>query len=167
MASFFEGYKYYDSKDGEDCHKKVWFMTKMGLVFSAWAGPAYCAMVTQPVGVWQTAHSLGVVTVPVVTAGATFAATSCALTNLRGKDDAWNAALGGLAAGSIFGAAKQSLATGGRLGAIFAGVAVSVKMGIDNDWKWWEAEKFTQRGTVGMWRHDWTLRKDPSKMESQ
>ena len=40
---------------------------------------------------------------------------------------------------------EQSLATGARWGAIFAGVAISVKSGIDNDWKWWEAEKFSQR----------------------
>ena len=73
----------------------------------AWAGPSYCALVTHPVGAWQTAHSLGFIAVPLVTSAATFAATSCALTNLRGKDDAWNPAFGGLAAGSIFGAASE------------------------------------------------------------
>ncbi|KAF0287394.1 NADH dehydrogenase [ubiquinone] 1 alpha subcomplex subunit 11 [Amphibalanus amphitrite] len=167
MTSFFQGYKYYDTKDGEDCHKKIWFMTKSALLLSGWAGPCYCALVTHPVGAWQTVHSLGYITIPLVTSAATFAATTCALTNLRGKDDFYNPALGGLAAGSIFGAAKQSLATGARWGGIFAVAAISVKAGVDYDWRWWEAENFTQRGTVGMWRHDWTLRKDPSKTESQ
>ena len=78
------------------------------LSVGAWAGPSYCALVSHPVGVWQTVHSLGYVTIPLVTSAATFAATSCALTNLRGKDDAWNPTLGGLAAGSIFGAASES-----------------------------------------------------------
>ncbi|XP_037086999.1 uncharacterized protein LOC119107731 [Pollicipes pollicipes] len=167
MTSFFKGYQYYDTKDGEDCHKKIWFMTKTALVFSAWAAPSYCALVTKPVGAWQTAHGLGYITIPMVTSAATFAATACALTNLRGKDDLLNPMAGGFAAGSIFGAWKHCMWTGARWGGIFAVTAFFFKAAEQDKWYWWESPNFPQKGTVAMWKHDWTLRKDPTKTESQ
>ncbi|XP_054278352.1 NADH dehydrogenase [ubiquinone] 1 alpha subcomplex subunit 11-like [Macrosteles quadrilineatus] len=102
------GYHYYDTPDGEDCLQKVIYMNKVGALLGGFYSTLDVLTLSKPVGVGNIALRYATLTLPVMAVGSTFAAVTCLSTSFRDKDDIWNYFYGGLAAGSVAGAAARN-----------------------------------------------------------
>lgn len=154
------GYK--DHPDGQACFQKVFEATKytgaVGFVLSTYD----VLMVVKPQGYVPTLGIFLRTTVPCAAAGATFAAITCVSTNLRGKDDKLNYFIGGASAGSVFGAAKNSVKVGFPA-AVFLGLAaVLFKDSMQKGWEFFP-KIYHKMGYIDYRKFDYTLTKDVSK----
>ncbi|XP_064101315.1 uncharacterized protein LOC135211984 [Macrobrachium nipponense] len=126
---------YSDAPDGEECFEKIWTVSKAGGFIGVMLSTYDVLMYTKPQGYVPTIATYLKSTVPMVAAGATFAAVTCAACNIRKKDDKINYLLGGASAGSIFGVATRSVKVGVPV-AFFLSLAAAVyKDSLQNGWE--------------------------------
>lgn len=130
------GYKYYDTPDGQDCLKKLAVATKYGAIYGLFTSALDVLCISHPKGYGATFARIGYVTLPFLGVGATFATSTCLLTDLRNKDDHLNYLIGGALSGAIVGVWQRS-AQIGSITAVFFGIgACVVKDGVNEKWSW-------------------------------
>ncbi|KAJ9581536.1 hypothetical protein L9F63_023285 [Diploptera punctata] len=158
------GYNYYDTPDGQDCFKKLWFTTKIAGVTGLAISAVDVKIHSHTQGFYPTAARFVHFTFPFIGIAAAFTATTCMLTNLRHKDDKLNYFLGGCAAGSVFGAWRKSVVAGVVASAFFGVAAFVKKSSLEEGWELAPEPKLRTFGSVFSSRHDYTLTKPPPKL---
>lgn len=99
---------------------------------------------------------------PMFAAGGMFAASTCVIANVRGKDDPLNHFFGGLATGSVFGTAFKSQKLGWGLGFTFALFAMILKAGKMEGFAVIDPYQFRRERTLGSFQRSYfTSRPDP------
>ncbi|XP_047117204.1 NADH dehydrogenase [ubiquinone] 1 alpha subcomplex subunit 11 [Schistocerca piceifrons] len=151
------GYKYYDSPEGQDCLKKMWYTTKTGALIGLGLSSFDVIMYSRPKGYFPTLMRYGYITLPIMGMAASFSATTCIATNARGKDGKLNYFLGGCAAGGVFGAWRRSIFAG-FLGCVaLGGFAVAKKLSIEEGWEFIGKPPGHIHGSLRGVRQDWTI----------
>lgn len=103
-------YCYYDSPDGKDLVKKLFYTNKMVTLFGFGLSASEIILVSKPIGYLNTAYRLGQLMVPMYAATSTFCIVNHIATHVRGKDDEYNYAISGFCAGALYGTLyKQKL----------------------------------------------------------
>ncbi|GAB6022287.1 hypothetical protein CHUAL_006413 [Chamberlinius hualienensis] len=153
------------TRRGEDCHKKIFVMAKWSAALGAGMAFHDVTLYSQVRQLYpilsRTAYWLG----PFTSAGITYAAITCTARNLRGKEDYWNNAIGGVASGFVMGAGYRHYGVGGVCAVAFALVAAIYHADHDGDWfppmygKRYEVVK--DYGLHDYYKFDFTLSKDP------
>ncbi|XP_014272105.1 NADH dehydrogenase [ubiquinone] 1 alpha subcomplex subunit 11 [Halyomorpha halys] len=158
-----DGYSYFDTPDGEDCMKKLFFCTKKAGYFGLFASTMDVLLYSHPKGYRAILGRYAYVTLPITAMGAAFSAATCAATNIRKKDDQVNYAIGGLAVGGIWGVWKKSYKFGVYGGFALAFFAVIIKDSFQNNWPLFNP--ITRKSPYDpFWiRQDWSLTKDPGR----
>ncbi|XP_055381805.1 NADH dehydrogenase [ubiquinone] 1 alpha subcomplex subunit 11 [Condylostylus longicornis] len=146
--------QYYDKPEGQDMSGKLIAANRFaGAAGVAWA-TVDVLMVSKPKGYLPTIVRFGIVTAPFLAVASSFVVGTYAATNLRGKDDKINYALGGFTAGAALGAVKKSVVTGMTMGLIFAIAASVKKLSRQEGWEFFPPIK---QGSYGLHTHDFTL----------
>ncbi len=103
----YTNYSYYDTPDGEDYFKKLFFITSTVTFQSSCAiAVTDCLFISKPVGFAPMVDRFVRLFSRPLFAGFVFETTVYMATNLRKKDDGWNHVLGGLA---MFGYASKHI----------------------------------------------------------
>ncbi|XP_060805538.1 NADH dehydrogenase [ubiquinone] 1 alpha subcomplex subunit 11 [Amyelois transitella] len=152
-------YKYYDTPEGSDIFKKTFVTSK----YAALSGIAYASfdvlMFSHPTGILNTLGRYAYIVGPMMGMATAFTVTANAAQNIRGKNDKINYFLGGVAAGSIFGAWQRSVTVGVPAAVVLGVAAVIKKTGVDEGWTFFPQITHATK-TIQSVRHDWTLVKD-------
>ncbi|XP_014258871.1 NADH dehydrogenase [ubiquinone] 1 alpha subcomplex subunit 11 [Cimex lectularius] len=158
-------YKYHDTPDGQDCFKKLWYVTKYSTLYGLVGSSIEILLNSHPKGYAATFARYGFLTGSLVGSVVTFSSTSCMFTNLRGKDDRLNYGLAGIATGAFNGAWMKSVKVGSYSAVVFAVAGIVLKDFVINKW-----ELFPDAGTPKEVTHtyssfskDFTLTKDPGR----
>lgn len=152
------GYSYYDTPDGEDCFKKLWYTTKIAAVSGLVVSAIDVRLYSQTQGIYPTAARFAHFTFPFIGMAAAFTATTCIATSVRRKNDKINYFLGGCAAGGIFGAWRKSILAGFTSSLVFGVLAVVKKMSLEEGWDIIPKDiPLHMYGSLRGSRHDWTL----------
>uniref|UniRef100_G3CJT7 NADH dehydrogenase [ubiquinone] 1 alpha subcomplex subunit 11 n=1 Tax=Dipetalogaster maximus TaxID=72496 RepID=G3CJT7_DIPMA len=162
---FPRGYHYYDTPEGQDCDKKLWYVTKNSAMYGMFASAIDILMYSHPKGYLPTLGRFAYITFPFMGMGAAFVVTTCMATNMRKKDDVWNYFLGGTAVGAVMGAWKRSLRIG-TYGSLALGLFFLItKDCIENgrttfSMEGWEPQK---HGNIWSVKRDFTILADPGR----
>jgi NADH dehydrogenase (ubiquinone) 1 alpha subcomplex subunit 11 len=136
------GYYYYDTPEGKDCDKKLFYVTKYALGSSI-VYSTYNVLFYPTKGYGPTAARFAYNLFPFLGAAVAFTTFTCAGANLRKKDDYLNHMVAGAVSGSIIGAWRNSLPTGLGLAAIGAVSGAVLKLSVEEGWE------FLPQPTVG------------------
>ncbi|CAG2067181.1 unnamed protein product [Timema podura] len=147
-------YNYYDTPEGDDCFLKLWYTSKVTGVTGLGISAVDVLFYSHPKGYFETLSRFGYLTLPLVGMAAAFTATTCAATNLRGKDDKLNYALGGVAAGCIFGTWRKTIKSGFVASVLLGAFAMLKKASKEDGWEFMPEIKYRER-----FQQDWSLRK--------
>ena len=158
------GYSYYDTPDGHDCFKKMWYLTKIAGVTGLAVSAVDVRLYSHTQGFYPTAARFVHFTFPFIGMAAAFTAGTCMATNLRHKDDTLNYFLGGCAAGAVFGAWRKSGVAGVLASAFFGVAAIVKKTSLRDGWELIPEPVLRSYGSVISSRHDFTLTKPPPKL---
>lgn len=156
-------YSYFDTPDGEDCLKKLYFCSKNAAILGLFASTMDVLHYSHPKGYGAMIGRYAYTTLPITAMGAAFAAATCTAANIRKKDDKGNFAIGGLAAGAIWGAWKKSYKFGIYGGFALAGFAVILKDSYQNDWPILNTDPKRVPYTPFWIRQDWSIVEDPGR----
>jgi len=162
----FSVYPFYSTKDGDDCLKKTIatsaFSGGLGTAFGLVAGLTSTTPYSPALGS-NVLIRLSKYGLPMFAAGGMFAATTCAVANIRGgKDDPWNHFCGGLATGSVFGTAFKSQKLGWGLGFTFAFLALLMKAGKIDGFATWDINTLRREKAFNEYQRSYlTSRPDP------
>ena len=96
MAGFLTKPKYYDAPEGKEPIDKIVALSKPTFLGALVTGIADCVWITETKTPLQSANCLAFWLVPALGMSATFASVTYVATNIRGKDDHLNYAIGGL-----------------------------------------------------------------------
>lgn len=158
------GYSYYDTPDGEDCFKKLWYTTRFAAVSGLVVSAIDVRLYSHTQGLYPTAARFAHFTFPFIGMAAAFTATTCLATSVRQKDDKLNYILGACAAGGVFGAWRKCAFSGFVGSVVLSFMAVVKKISLEEGW-----EPFPNYAPLHMYgslrgaRHDWTLTKPRPK----
>ncbi|KAL8622453.1 hypothetical protein ACOMHN_034118 [Nucella lapillus] len=156
---------FYKGKDGDDCLRKALTLSAYsgaaGTTFALIAGltstTADNPALSSNILIRLTKYGL-----PMFAAGGVFAASTCVIANVRGKDDPFNHFFGGLATGSVFGTAFKSQKLGWGLGCAFALFAMIVKAGKIEGFANLDLTQFRRERTLGSHQRSYlTTRPNP------
>lgn len=148
-------YKYYDTPEGEDCLKKVFYMSKLAGISGLVVSTADVILLSRPRGYLPTVARYGYVTLPMIGMAAAFASTTCIATQVRKKDGKMNYILGGLAAAAVFGAWRGSILHGFNSCWFFVPAAFWKKISVDEGWQFIAPVK-REWGSAILGRTDYT-----------
>jgi NADH dehydrogenase (ubiquinone) 1 alpha subcomplex subunit 11 len=151
------GYSYYDTPDGEDCFKKLWYTTKIAAVSGLVVSAIDVRLYSHAQGLYPTAARFAHFTLPFIGMAAAFTATTCLATSVRHKNDKLNYFLGGCAAGGVYGAWRRSFVAGFAGSIILGTMAVVKKMSLEEGWEIIPEEILHSYGSLRGSRHDWTV----------
>jgi NADH dehydrogenase (ubiquinone) 1 alpha subcomplex subunit 11 len=152
------GYSYYDTPDGEDCFKKLWYATRIATISGLVVSVVDVRLYSHTRGLYPTAARFAHFTFPFIGIAAAFTATTCIATSVRHKDDKLNYFLGGCAAGGVYGAWRKSILAGITSSIIFGALAVVKKLSLEEGWQFVpENRPLRMYGSLRGSRHDWTL----------
>ncbi|CAG9795943.1 unnamed protein product [Diatraea saccharalis] len=158
-------YKYYDTPEGQDIFKKVFVTSKYAALAGLGAASFDVLMYSHPQGILNTTGRIMWYIGPLVGMATAFTVTTNVAQNIRGKNDKINYFLGGLAAGSVFGAWQRSITIGVPAGIILGAAAIIKKTGIDEGWRFVpEIPQATK--TIKSVTHDWTLVEDIEELKN-
>lgn len=158
------GYSYYDTPDGEDCFKKLWYTTKFAAVSGLVVSAIDVRLYSHTQGIYPTAARFAHFTFPFIGIAAAFTATTCVATSVRHKDDKLNYIIGAFAAGGVFGAWRKSVMAGFAGSLFFSALAFLKKTSLEDGWEL-VPNKIPLRtyGSLRGSRHDWTITAPPQK----
>jgi len=142
------GYSFYDTPDGKDCEKKLFFATKYALGTSIIYSTYDVMFYAHTKGYGPTAARFAYNAFPFVGAAAAFTSIACMGASLRKKDDYWNYIVGGAAAGGVVGAWKNKVSVGMGMATVFALAAVVVKMSVEENWDFYPKTYKAKRDTM-------------------
>ncbi|KAL1140199.1 hypothetical protein AAG570_000131 [Ranatra chinensis] len=157
-------YKYYDTPEGEDCFKKLWYVTKYAGVYSVLGASIDVLLYSHPKGYAATLGRYVYLISPALGVAAAFATTVCTATNVRHKDDKWNYLLGGLASGAVVGAWRKNIKVGVFASLALGLAAVLKKDSVENGWV--VLGERSRNATVGnFWfvKRDYSIMPDPGR----
>ncbi|KAK9496822.1 hypothetical protein O3M35_012951 [Rhynocoris fuscipes] len=158
------GYSYFDTPDGEDCGKKIWFVTKEALIHGPLLSAVYIMGYVRPKTYVDALVRVPYITLPLTGMGIAFAATTCMATNIRKQDDKWNYLLGGWAAAIVFGAWRRSIRNGFKAAIPLSLVPTLKKDSWQNTNDNWGARKVNpQRSFYWNVRKDLSILPDPGR----
>ncbi|CAH0401132.1 unnamed protein product [Chilo suppressalis] len=158
-------YKYYDSPEGHDIYKKAFVTSKYAALSGFGAATFDVLMYSHPKGIINTAGRYLWYLGPLVGMASAFSVTANVAQNIRGKNDKLNYFLGGVAAGSVYGAWQRSLTAGVPVAVVLGAIAVVKKTGIDEGWTFIpDIPQATK--TIQSVRHDWTYSKDVEELKT-
>ncbi|XP_053614628.1 NADH dehydrogenase [ubiquinone] 1 alpha subcomplex subunit 11 [Plodia interpunctella] len=152
-------YKYYDSPEGQDIFKKTFVTSKYAAITGLTAASFDVLMYSHPKGFVNTIGRYAWFIGPMVGMAAAFTVTTNVAQNIRGKNDKINYFLGGVAAGSVFGAWQRNATVAVPLSVLLGVAAVIKKTGVDEGWTFFPEISHATK-TIQSVRHDWTLVKD-------
>lgn len=155
-------YKYYDSPEGEDCLKKLAYVTKYCGIYGFIGSTIDILLYSHPKGYGSIVGRYAYITFPIMGMGAAFTAATCAATNLRKKDDKLNYFIGALSAASVWGAWKKSYKIGIYGGLALGLAAVIFKDSVENNWPILKHSRARMNMDSWTLHQDWSLTKDPS-----
>lgn len=159
-------YPFYKTKDGDDCLRKILTLS----CYSGGIGSGFAVVGALKATIHESPQlgshlliRLGKYALPMAAAGAMFSAAICTMANVRGgANDPYNHFVGGLAVGSVFGAATRSHAKGWGMG-IFIGLAALIwKAGKLEGWANIDGEEINRTKGFYVYKRAWfTERPDP------
>ncbi|XP_026755868.1 NADH dehydrogenase [ubiquinone] 1 alpha subcomplex subunit 11 [Galleria mellonella] len=158
-------YKYYDTPEGTDILKKTFVTSKYAALTGLAAASFDVLMFSHPKGVINTIGRYGYIIGPLVGMASAFTVTANVVQNVRGKNDELNYFLGGVAAGSIFGAWQRSLTIGIPAAVVLGAAAVIKKTGVDEGWVFIPDVPHATK-TIKSVNHDWSLVKDVEELKN-
>lgn len=160
--SFNWRYNYYESPEGKNVAMKTYALGRYAVAAGLIMGTSDVLMYSHAKGFVPMASRYLYHTGPLLGMAAAFTVTSNVACNIRNRDDQFNYALGGLAAGAIYGM-WQKTAIGGLPVALFlAGCAMVKKVAIDEGWILFPEPKQMTNSITSV-RNDWTLHYDLPK----
>ncbi|XP_068620483.1 NADH dehydrogenase [ubiquinone] 1 alpha subcomplex subunit 11 [Battus philenor] len=159
-------YKYYDSPEGQDVYKKVFVTGKYATLTGLAAATYDVLMYSHPKGIVNTTGRYMFYLGPLVGMATAFTVTTNVAQNFRNKNDGVNYFLGGVAAGSIFGAWMRSLTVAVPACIGLGAVALIKKAAVDNGWILIPQMPPSATKTIQSVRHDWTLVKDLDNLKT-
>uniref|UniRef100_A0A7R9PDP8 NADH dehydrogenase [ubiquinone] 1 alpha subcomplex subunit 11 n=1 Tax=Timema californicum TaxID=61474 RepID=A0A7R9PDP8_TIMCA len=146
-------YNYYDTPEGEDCFLKLWYTSRVSGLTALGVSVVDVMFFSHPKGYLETLSRFGYFTFPLVGMAAAFTATTCAATNLRRKDDKLNYALGGVAAGCIYGTWQKTIKSGFVTSVLFGAFAM--------------LKKASKEDRVGVHARDQVQREVPARLDAE
>lgn len=131
MSKEIKPYKYFSTPDGEEVLEKLWYVSKPS--FFASLGVATCDVLlhSYPKGYLQIIGRYLYITGPLMAASTTFVVMTNVAGSIRKKDDPYNWAVGGYAAGGIIGAWRGSIGTGLLIGTALALLGMGKKYSVE------------------------------------
>lgn len=153
-------YSYYDTPDGQDCFKKLFFAAKYGTVGALVTATADVLYNSHPKGYTQTAIRYGFFLFPMVGIACTFTAITCAATSLRKKDDEVNYLIGGMCAGGCSGVWMRSRTFGSIAAVALGSYAFLKKNAVMNGYDLFPDNPYPSND-IWLNTHDFTISKDP------
>lgn len=152
-------YKYYDSPEGQDVFKKCFVTSKYALMVGLPAATTDILMYSHPQGVINTLARFAYINGPLVGMAAAFTVAANVSQNFRGKNDHLNYFLGGVAAGSIFGAWQRNLAVAVPVCLALGVAAMTKKAAVDSGYTFFPKINMAKE-TAWSAKHDWTMSDD-------
>ncbi|XP_076441460.1 NADH dehydrogenase [ubiquinone] 1 alpha subcomplex subunit 11-like [Babylonia areolata] len=145
-------YSIFEAKDGDDCLKKTLTLSAYtgatGTTFALIAGLTSTTADNPALGsnilIRLTKYGL-----PMFAAGGMYAATTCVVANIRGKNDPFNHFFGGLAMGSVFGTAFKSQKLGWGIGFATGFLAMIWKAGKIEGFTNFDYSQYRREKTLG------------------
>lgn len=153
------GYTYFDTPDGQDCDKKILYLTKKAGLIGIACSTTAVTLLDSPTGYLQTLVRFARITIPFVAVSVAGAASVCLLVDLRKKDDQLNHLYGGFIGGLAGGLAKGHFGHGLAAGAVLGAVAMCIKDAKMHNRRL-ETTNYVQQ-TDDYWtkNYDWTVTK--------
>ncbi|XP_073954137.1 NADH dehydrogenase (ubiquinone) B14.7 subunit [Choristoneura fumiferana] len=158
-------YKYYDTPEGQDIYKKVFVTSKYATLAGLGLGTFDVLMFSHPKGLTGTVGRLAFYVGPTVGMAAAFTVTANVAQNMRGKNDKINYFLGGVVAGSVFGAWQRSITIGVPAAVLLGVAAVIKKTGIDEGWTFFPDSRMANQSAISA-RNDFTMAKDVVELKT-
>ncbi|CAG5014835.1 unnamed protein product [Parnassius apollo] len=153
-------YKYYDTPEGQDIYKKVFVTSKYAVLTGLASATLDVLMFSHPKGFVNTTGRYMFYIGPLVGMASAFTVTTNIAQNIRNKNDGINYFLGGIAAGSIFGAWLRSVTVAVPAAVVLGAVGFVKKSGVDNGWTFMPQLPPSATKTIKSAKHDWTMVKD-------
>lgn len=127
-------YSYFDTPDGEDVIKKLWYVLKPTSLVAVGLSIADVLTVSQPKTYLQILGRFAYVSTPVLAAASSFVIITNMAASVRKKDDKFNWAVGGYAVGTVFGVWRKNFGQGLLVGTMAAAIAVGKKRAVQNNY---------------------------------
>lgn len=128
-------YSYYDSPEGKDLFKKLFFTNKYVSIVGFGLAASEIILVSKPIGYLNTLHRFGQLMTPMIAATSAFCIVAHTSYKIRGKDDLINYTIGGYAAGSLFGVLIKQNLIGMWLGVVCAVIGATKKHSMLNGYQ--------------------------------
>ncbi|XP_028178151.1 NADH dehydrogenase [ubiquinone] 1 alpha subcomplex subunit 11-like [Ostrinia nubilalis] len=158
-------YKYYDTPEGQDILMKSIVTSKYAALSGLGAATFDVLMYSQPKGIVATAGRFMWYIGPLVGMATAFTVTTNVAQNIRGKNDKINYFLGGVAAGSVFGAWQRSITISVPMAVLLGLVAVVKKTAIDEGWELLPQVPHATK-TIQSVKRDWSIVKDIEELKN-
>lgn len=162
-----KGYKYFDTPDGEDIGKKLWYVMKPTVLSAVYLSVGDILANSRPKGYPAIMGRFAYISLPLIGMSTAFVITKNLLTNIRGKSDKVNWVAGACAAGSILGAWWKSTPAGFAACVSFSALAALKKDSVDNNYVLLPMVRVTQWGNHRNANNDYTLMADPRDKAQQ
>lgn len=163
MSKEIKPYRYFDTPDGQDVVQKLWFVLKP--TFYTAIGFSTCDVLLRsyPKTYSQLIGRYLYITGPMLAISSTFVIVTNLAASIRKKeDDVLNWAIGGYAAGGIYGVWRKSTPTGLLVGTAFALIAMGKKLAVQNNYTLFPPFSPMHNGPL-VGRYDYTLTKERPK----
>ncbi|KAM3959434.1 NADH dehydrogenase (ubiquinone) B14.7 subunit [Aphomia sociella] len=158
-------YKYYDTPEGSDIFKKTFVTSKYAALTGLAAASFDVLMFSHPKGFVNTVGRYGFFVGPLVGMAAAFTVTTNIAQNARDKNDKINYFLGGIAAGSVFGAWQRSVTIGVPAAVALGVAAIIKKTSVDEGWVFFPDIPQATKSIKSV-KHDWSLVKDIEELKN-
>lgn len=158
-------YKYYDTPEGQDIYKKVFVTSKYATLAGLGMGAFDVLMFSHAKGLTGTVGRLAFFVGPAVGMAGAFTVTANVAQNIRGKNDKINYFLGGVVAGSVFGAWQKSITIAVPAAIVLGVTAVVKKTGIDEGWTFFPEVRMAKQSATSA-KNDFTMAKDVPELKT-
>ncbi|KAF0772238.1 NADH dehydrogenase [Aphis craccivora] len=153
-------YSYYDTPDGHDLVKKLFYTNKKVSIIGFGLASTEIILVSKPFGYLNTVYRYGQLMGPMLAATTTFCIVTHVSTNLRGKDDMLNYAIGGFSTGILTGILVKQKFLGFWMAVSMACIGAAKKHSKLNNYEFYPTFPNVRKPIYGDFRtpyNDWTL----------
>ncbi|XP_055707964.1 uncharacterized protein LOC129804573 [Phlebotomus papatasi] len=155
--------RFYEYPDGKDAAGKMMVANAYALIGGLVISTYDVVMISKPVGFGNILAKYMYNTGPLMGMASAFTMGTYAATNLRGKDDTINYAIGGALAGGVYGAWRKSPVSGSCAAIVLAFAGVVKKLSLQEGWRFIPEPKNHAYQSLFLGRHDRTFFKDTEK----
>ncbi|KAL4107742.1 hypothetical protein QTP88_018034 [Uroleucon formosanum] len=153
-------YTYYDTPDGKDLIKKLFYTNKQVSIIGFGLATSEIILISKPYGYLNTAYRYGQLMGPMFAATSTFCLVTHVATNIRGKDDMVNYAIGGFSTGILTGLIVNQKLFGFWLAVSLACIGAAKKHSKLNNYEFYPTYPKVRKPVHGDFRtpyKNWTL----------